>query len=73
MVGHLDGLLVLLAYVGSGFGALPAPSEDLMYTRCKYTNDSVYNYKHDDLKTSTSESMDQYDGKVLLVVNTATY
>ena len=74
MVSHLGGLLLLVACFGSGYSNdLPPPSEDLRYTQCKDTSDSVHNYAHYDLKTNVSESMDQYDGKILLLLNVATF
>ena len=74
MLSHLGGLL-LLAFLGSGLTVdLPPPSEDLRYTKCTDTDDSVHNYKHYTLNnTDLSESMDQYSGETLLVINVAPF
>lgn len=73
MANPLGGLLVILASVGCGFGTLPEYSEDIKFSSCKETEDSVHNYRNYALQTGAAETMDQFAGDYLLVVNVASF
>ena len=82
-VGALLALLALCGGVGVAFGApSPAnttsspPERSFLKVKCaKHDNawDDIYYYSASDIKGEKTIYLDQYEGKVVLIVNTATY
>jgi len=58
---------------GHGYGShSPVPHEN--YRKCRMdTTDSLYNYYSEDIEKKNNISMREYEGKVTLIVNVASF